>query len=324
MNDLISIVVPVYNVENYLDRCVKSIIAQVYTNIEIILVDDGSSDNSGKICEKWKEKDKRIIVIHKKNGGLSSARNAGIEIAKGKYIAFVDSDDYISKNMYSELYRVLKQNNSDIAICGRKYVWDNGKRYCRYHYDKRIENYSSKEAIREMNSFRKFDMAAWDKLYRTSLFENIRFPEGKLSEDYYIMYKLFLKSKKVVYYAYPLYYYYQRQNSITKNKKINFDFINAAYDQMIEVSRAVPELKSCVSIAYASANMTVYNFHIKNKVKCTKENKKKMKKAVRCNFKYICKSSDISIIKKIQSLLFITSIPLYRVMFYFAKKVDKV
>lgn len=164
MNDLISIVVPVYNVENYLDRCVKSIIAQVYTNIEIILVDDGSSDNSGKICEKWKEKDKRIIVIHKKNGGLSSARNAGIEIAKGKYIAFVDSDDYISKNMYSELYRVLKQNNSDIAICGRKYVWDNGKRYCRYHYDKRIENYSSKEAIREMNSFRKFDMAAWDKL----------------------------------------------------------------------------------------------------------------------------------------------------------------
>lgn len=93
--------------------------------------------------------------------------------------------------MYSELYRVLKQNNSDIAICGRKYVWDNGKRYCRYHYDKRIENYSSKEAIREMNSFRKFDMAAWDKLYRTSLFENIRFPEGKLSEDYYIMYKLF-------------------------------------------------------------------------------------------------------------------------------------
>ncbi len=324
MNDLISIVVPIYNVADYLDRCIKSIVDQTYRNLEIILVNDGSKDNSGEICEKWRKRDKRIIVIHKKNGGLSSARNAGIEIASGKYIAFIDSDDYVSKDMYYELYQRLIENESDIIICGREYIWDNGKTYFRYHYDGRIENYNSKQAIKEMNSFKKFDMAAWDKLYKIELFENIRFPEGKLSEDYYIMYKLFLKSNRITYYAYPLYYYYQRQNSITKNKKINFDFIYAAYNQMVEVSRIVPELKQCVSVAYASANMTVYNFHLKNHVKCTRKNKIKMKKAVRNNFKYIYTSPDISIIKKIQAFLFVTSIPLYKIMFYFAKKIDKV
>lgn len=324
MTDLISIVVPVYNVKNYLDRCIESIINQTYKNLEIILVNDGSNDGSGEVCEKWKKKDERIIVLHKKNGGLSSARNAGIEIAKGKYIAFIDSDDYVSHNMYQELHAILEKNKSDIVICGREYVWDDGKTYCRYRYDRRIENYTSKEAIKEMNSFRKFDMAAWDKLYKRSLFKNIRFPEGKLSEDYYIMYKLFWKSKKITYYAHPLYYYYQRRNSITKNKKINFDFINAAYNQMIEVSKVAPELKPCMSIAYASANMTVYNFHIKNDVKCTRQNEKKMRKAVKDNFKYIYKSSDISIIKKIQALLFISNIPLYKIMFYFAKKIDRV
>ena len=150
---LVSVVIPSYNHEQFVQDTIQSVIDQDYKNIELIIIDDGSKDNSGEICEKWRKRDKRIIVIHKKNGGLSSARNAGIEIASGKYIAFIDSDDYVSKDMYYELYQRLIENESDIIICGREYIWDNGKTYFRYHYDGRIENYNSKQAIKEMKTF---------------------------------------------------------------------------------------------------------------------------------------------------------------------------
>ena len=124
---LLSIIVPVYNVEKYIERCIKSILNQSFTNFELILVDDGSPDNCGKICDEYKKKDSRIKVIHKKNGGLSDARNAGIERAKGEYIAFVDSDDFINKYMYEILYKNAKKWDADISICNFKMVCENDR-----------------------------------------------------------------------------------------------------------------------------------------------------------------------------------------------------
>lgn len=145
--DKISIVVPIYNVEKYLDQCVKSIINQTYKNLEIILVNDGSIDNSGKICDKYKRQDNRVIVIHKENGGSSDARNVGIQIATGKYIGFVDSDDYIEKDMYEFLYNNMINENADISCCNRFLLWSNKKQI--YGEKKYYAVMNSKEAIKK-------------------------------------------------------------------------------------------------------------------------------------------------------------------------------
>ena len=193
--ELISIVIPVYNVENYLEKCLNSVINQTYKNLEIIVVNDGSTDKSGDICDKYSEIDKRIKVIHKKNGGLSDARNAGINVAKGKYIGFVDSDDYIDKEMYNIMYNNIMVNKANICIVNRYYVFPDGTKLLRYKIEDDIKIMNNLEAIEEMNNFSMFDMAAWDKLYEKNLFDNIRFPVGKLSEDFYIM---FFKEKIVL------------------------------------------------------------------------------------------------------------------------------
>ena len=125
MEDLISVVVPIYNVENYIKKCVDSILSQTYKNLEIILVDDGSPDNCPQICDEYAQKDNRIKVIHKENGGLSDARNAGIDISKGKFITFIDSDDYIEKDYVEVLYNSIKENASDMAIGSHKAIYDN-------------------------------------------------------------------------------------------------------------------------------------------------------------------------------------------------------
>lgn len=322
-NSLISIVVAVYNVENYITDCIKSLLNQSYKNIEIILVDDGSTDHSGEICDFYSKNDERLKVIHKENGGLSSARNAGIKRAKGVLIGFVDGDDTVDENMYENLYQNLVSTNSDISICGRYYVHD-GKKVVRYKEKPGLYVMNSKEAIKRMNNFSSFDMAAWDKLYKATLFNSIVFPVGKLSEDYFIMYKLFLKAKKICYTPKPLYNYMQRQNSISHTKKINFDFIDAARQQMLAVESIYPELKNTLHTAYASANMTVYDFHLKQKVKCPLGKRKRMQKNVKKNLIYIKENSTLSSVKKIQAYFFAYFIGAYNVMFKLFKQVHKV
>lgn len=313
--ELISVVIPVYNVEDYLERCIQSVINQTYSNLEIILVNDGSTDKSGDICDKYSKIDKRIIVIHKKNGGLSDARNAGIERATGKYIAFVDSDDYIDKEMYEIMYNNLIQNNANISIVNRYYTFPNGEKVLRYKINEHIKVMNNIEAIEEMNSFSTFDMAAWDKLYEKNLFDTIRFPVGKLSEDFYIMYLILEKSKKVVFDSTPLYYYFQRENSITRNKKINFDFAKAAKEQMNYIEGKYPELEKCVKSAYLSANLTVYNSHLKQNVRPDKEVVKEIKKEIKRYYPYIKENEKIDNIKKIQAKLFLINTKLYNLFF---------
>ena len=180
----ISIIVPIYNVEKYLEKCIKSILSQTYKNLEIILVDDGSPDKCGMICDKYKEIDDRIIVIHQENKGLSGARNTGLKNANGKYVCFIDSDDYINEHMIETLYENLIKTGSDISICDFFQVKENENIKI-----KKIENavkiMNKQECLKKLLYHKyKLDIVTWNKLYKQELFNNIEFPEGKIYEDF--------------------------------------------------------------------------------------------------------------------------------------------
>ena len=322
--ELISVIVPIYNVEVYLKRCVDSIRNQTYKNLEIILVDDESPDNCGKICDEYAQKDDRIKVIHQKNKGLSGARNAGIEIATGKYIAFVDSDDYIESTMYEILYEDIVKYHAGLSICNRYYEFEDGRRVERYKQSADTKVYSGKDAIIEMNNYSSFDMSAWDKLYKRELFNEIRFPEGKLSEDFFVMFRLLDEADVVTFNPKHLYIYVQRNNSISRNKKINWDFIEASREQMNYIIHKYPDIEDVARTAYASANMTVYNFHLKNKTKCDAEKRKKLQEQVRSNLDYVINNYRLAKIKKIQAWLFVHNINIYNVLFIALRKIKEV
>ena len=212
--DLISIVVPIYNVENYLNKCINSILKQTYKNIEIILVDDGSTDSSGYLCDQISKTDNRIIVIHKNNGGLSSARNTGIDNCNGKYIIFIDSDDYISENMVKFLYEDIINTQSDMSICGYYEVYKNDVKEA-LHSNERF-TISSEEALSYLYSnYCVITSLAWNKIFKRNLFEKVRFTEGKVHEDDIIILDILKNINKISFNLKPLYYYVQRNNSIT-------------------------------------------------------------------------------------------------------------
>lgn len=217
--DLISIVIPIYNVEMYLQRCIDSIINQSNNNIEIILVDDGSTDSCSSICDEYLKKDKRIKVIHKKNGGLSDARNAGIKIATGKYITFIDGDDYIDTFFVEKLYNAAISTNSDIVCCGIKAVYEDANRHKINLSDKFI-SLSNIDALKDMLYQKNITNSACAKLYKIDLFNNIKFPFGKICEDLATTYRLFYKASKISFTKSAYYYYYQRSDSII-HKKFN-------------------------------------------------------------------------------------------------------
>lgn len=211
--DLISVIVPVYKVEAYLDRCVQSIADQTYSNLEIILVDDGSPDNCGAMCDAWAEKDSRIKVIHKENGGLSDARNAGMAIAAGKYMGFVDSDDYISPNMYQLLYDRMTADGSDIAACGVEMVFQDGtpSRKLTPSGDCVLGTVDAMEAVIRESWLKQ---PVWYKLYKTEMIRDILFPVGKYHEDVFWTWQAVAKANKVSVVDTPCYYYMQRSGSI--------------------------------------------------------------------------------------------------------------
>ena len=216
----VSIIVPVYNVEEYLENCIESILNQTFKDFELILVDDGSTDNSGKICDIYEKKDTRIKVIHKNNGGLSSARNAGLDIADGKYIGFVDSDDYIHYQMYEKLYSQIINNKADISVCGfqkvkkfKKDLLSTNKFY------EKVELFNNIEALEQL--YCKYStefVVSWNKLYIKTLFKDIKFKEGAIHEDEFIIHQLLYKVNKVVYNNEKLYFYLQRKGSIVSSK----------------------------------------------------------------------------------------------------------
>lgn len=218
MNPEISIIVPVYNVEKYLKRCIDSILNQSFTDFELILVDDGSTDNSGKIIDEYTIKDERIKVIHKENGGQGSARNRGLDIAKGNYIGFIDSDDWIHKDMYKILYENIIKYNMDISQIDHKptssYINDEDIINEKVHI---VDN-----ILEEFGNCTSFELLpyifVWNKLYKADIWSNFRFPENKFAEDLRVIYKIYDKSNKMIKIDRKLYYYFMSDNSSTRGK----------------------------------------------------------------------------------------------------------
>ena len=239
----LSIMVPVYKVEKYLRKCIDSILSQTFTDFELILVNDGSPDKSPDICEEYKQRDSRIVVIHKENGGLSDTRNAGLDVAKGDYFGFVDSDDHIAPNMYETLISVMEEKDCDMVIC------DN---YRESPEGITIQNWleESKSFNREEAMFQlltdKIGSQAWNKLYKKELFAEIRYPIGRVYEDIPTTYKYLHRCDKVAYVKTPLYYYTIRGDSISyahnSDRKYHvflgfkdrYEFAKAEYPQFVD------------------------------------------------------------------------------------------
>ena len=249
---MISVIVPVYNVEKYLKKCVDSIINQTYKNLEIILVDDGSPDNCGAICDEYAAKDSRVKVIHKSNGGLSDARNAGMKVAAGDYFAFVDSDDWIEHKMFERLLNNSIKYNAEISVGGVKDLLelDTGEhKIFKTTYDGNIKNYvlSSEEA---MKKYFYGSWAAWDKIYKRNVFDGIWYPVGEINEDEAIVLQLLDRCKNVCYTNEVFYNYITRpkSNSITasafnekklawcKHCKCNYEYIKNNHPSIISAA----------------------------------------------------------------------------------------
>lgn len=246
---------PVFNVEKYLSRCIESIIRQSYKDLEIILIDDGSSDRSGQICDKYGKIDKRIKVIHKKNGGLSDARNVGIDLARGNYIGFVDSDDYIHEDMYLFLYNTISVNDCDIAEVG----------YQTFFHDKDIKDldnhskvilYTKQQAVISAIVNHQCQTYVWNKLYKKELWDKVKFPKGKLFEDEFTTYKIFNISTKVAVLNKKMYYYFQREKSIAHTFSIKtLDHCEALNQMMRFIESEYPEALPISCIKYYINNL---------------------------------------------------------------------
>lgn len=243
----VSVIVPIYKVEHVLKRCIDSIIAQTYQDIEIILVDDGSPDKCGSICDDYARKDNRIRVVHKENGGLSDARNAGLEIATGEWISFIDSDDWIEPDMYETLLENAEVYEAQISVGGvnDEIQEKNGVRIIKttFHGEEVTETLSSVDAMRRhlLGSW-----AAWDKIYRKELFDRIRFPVGEINEDEAIMLLLLNQCNKIVYTNKVYYHYVRRSGSITAT---SFTYHKLAWlkhceDNIMWVEKFVPEVRN--------------------------------------------------------------------------------
>ena len=321
MNDnnyLISVIVPVYNVEKYLNKCVHSILEQTYRNLEIILVDDGSTDNSGVLCDELSKSDKRIAVFHQKNGGLSSARNLGIKNSHGQMLSFIDSDDFIERDMLEVLYSHLMNYEADISVCGYTMLYPDKERIICNGMEVKV--YDKLEALKNMFLVNDIGFISCNKLFKKSLFDNITFPIGKHFEDINTIGKVISKAEKVIYDPISKYNYIQRNDSINGNnfqkrkfdKKI-YDLYFASMDVYNFIEKNYPSILYEASIGCINYNLRVINQLIVFKIKDEKVYQK-TKKLIKSNLKKIINDSKISIFRKIQYILYCYGYFIYRII----------
>lgn len=316
MDDLITIIVPVYNTEKYVERCLKSIVLQTYKNLEIIVVNDGSLDNSLKICEKIAKVDERIKVFSKENGGLSSARNFGLKQATGKYIGFIDSDDYIEKSMYEYLYKLIKENQSQISICGHNIVEkDKIIRQVNCDYDE--VTYDSKTAFKLLLEDKVINNFSCDKLFSFNLFKNVEFKSLCYHEDVGTVFKLFYNSKFVTVGNKPYYNYVMNANSISHNlnsKKIYDSFL--AYLEIHNfVLKNDVDFKNVSVIRMAHAAIASINTFIRNKeessnLACIIN----IKNVIKNNLNLILSNKNINKSCKLYCIMLNVSFPIYKII----------
>ncbi len=221
---LLSVIIPVYNVEKYLQKCVNSVLNQTYQNLQIILVDDGSKDNSGMICDKLAEMDTRIKVIHKENEGQAKARNLGLDLAKGEYIAFLDSDDHIDSTMYGELINIIESHGCDIAACGIQRVTEDGGIFKKEEFNGDISFLTQEEVIEDLYQQIKVRFEVWNKVFRREIVQDVRFIEGQLYEEVSFCRRVYFKINKYAFLDKPLHFYLCKRagntNSYFSEKKL--------------------------------------------------------------------------------------------------------
>jgi len=302
VNSKISVIVPVYNTCEYLEKCIDSICKQTYSNLEIIIVDDGSTDNSADLCDLLEKRDDRIKVFHKKNGGLSDARNYGIEHSTGEYLSFIDSDDYIEKDMYKYMLSNIIKYNCEIAICGWYLVKNNEINNCKFVSNGEVLD--REQCMDRLLCNNSFDNFMCNKIFKKSLFNNVVFPVGKKMEDLATLYKLIDKSNKIYIDSKPFYYYVLRDSSITSNLfyQIDVDSFKPYIDRKDFLLVKYPNLKKRILsnfftacrmnliIAYKSPNR-YFNFE------------REMEKNLFLYKKYIIFDSSLSIRNKISFLI---------------------
>lgn len=276
MKDLISVIVPVYNVESYLNRCIESLVRQTYKYLEIILVDDGSLDGCPHICDKWSERDNRIHVIHKTNGGLSSARNAGLKVAKGEYIAFLDSDDWIHTKFIEHLYITIKDYKVDIAACD----------ICQVYTEKQDEKinklsvkiYSTEEALETLINGETFRAVAWNKLYHKNMLIGEQFETRRYHEDEFFTYRIMAKTNKLAYVDEKLYYYFQRKGSIMNSISYkHLDALDAYLERIAYFKDLYPKLYKIDKMRFCIACIYFYQETFKLNDKEKRECKNRIK-----------------------------------------------
>lgn len=249
-NILISIVVPVYNADKYLDRCIQSIVNQSYKNLEIVLIDDGSEDSSPRICDEWSKKDNRIIVKHKKNGGASSARNLGIDVSNGSFIGFIDSDDYISQTMIEELADLLISSKKKISFCRIIRVFADGREIEITHRNCQTE-FDGEEAVKNL-LYDAMDTSFCNKLFVKDLFQDIRFPEGEANEEYSLWIPMLTKADGIVgcNSETATYYYRTTEGSVTSVRLTDKNNIGIVYKNLEIIKKQIKELNLNCKAAY--------------------------------------------------------------------------
>lgn len=249
---VISIIVPVYKAESYIDNCLNSIIKQIWNNLEIIVVNDGSPDRSGEICNKYAEIDHRIKVIHKENGGAASARNVGLDMISGEYVGFVDADDNIEPYMYQRLYELIVRYNGQIACCGISYTSLSNKK--NYYFNRNLNELlvlNSEEALEQYLTYKTISSGVVDKLFHKSIFKNLRFHEGITHEDAMIIPRCFYNAQRIIYTSEPMYHCILSLESVSRRPfsisrfdrifvwKSNIDFIEKNYPKLMKKAKVL-------------------------------------------------------------------------------------
>ena len=300
MPELISVIVPIYNVERYLEKCIDSIIAQSYQNLEIILCDDGSTDGCSAICDRYAGLDRRIRVLHKPNGGLSDARNAGIEIARGDWYVFIDSDDFITPDTIERMYRTAVSTNSQIAVCNIIRIYDDGaaEPFYRPAQEQTLLSGASRfETLKQPS--------ACNKLFRADLFKGVRFPKGKFYEDTFVYHILAHRAENIVLTGHDGYFYLSRRESILGQPQYTdryFDMIEAVWCRATYLlEHRVPDYgqEACLSL-YA---VTSVGEKLVPKTKSNRDKVAAMRRWYRMAYDHLMKCPDVGFKQRIRLVL---------------------
>ncbi len=283
----VSIIVPVYNVEQYLDRCVQSLVNQTYTDIEIILVDDGSPDSCPKMCDDWAGKDTRIRVIHKQNGGLSDARNAGIDVATGEYLTFIDSDDYV-KDTYTEYLMSLFSHSETAKVTACNHYIIRGEKQTKNAEFEGVAVFDRKTAFENVLYHDRVDVSACMKIYHRSVFETLRYPVGRQYEDTYVFGDVLNMTEEFVYGGTPQYYYFQREESIVNGgfSQYRLEYIDAV-ERLVDAAKKYPDLTDGCIRRLSHARLSVFRY-MENCDKQYFDLRKKLRRQILVTSKQVC------------------------------------